>query len=127
MKWSRRELLTGLVGAAASVVALPGTARARGIRVMGRAGDLVPGQVIRVVWPPDQDAAGAYIVHVVDRHEVGTAAAPEPSGLFTQVMEVQAFPPDGRLRPGRHDFYLETHGRRLWLGGYDVARFRFGF
>ena len=114
-------MLRGFVDGPAPVTEL--VAFARGHRVEQLT--LLP--VARPDAAQDQDAAGTFIVHVVDRNEVATAEAPEPSGLFSQVMEVRAFPPDGRLRPGRHDFYLETHGRRLWLGGYDVARFRFGF
>ena len=107
--------VTGLAFVAGPLRALAGVPRRSGGR------DLVPGQVVRVPWP----GAATVVVHAHGRTET-RVAAPAPSGLLMPRIDVVAMPPDGRLPAGRHDFFLEGPDGRAWLGGYDVAPFRFG-
>ena len=122
----RREFLVGMAGAIAGVVGLP-VSRALGLPRVAGGGDLAPGEAVRVLWPRGLDWRKAVVAHSLDGVRTGTVAAPEPTGLLIECLEVRASPPDGRLRPGRHEFSLLVGGRALRLGGFDIAPFRFGF
>jgi hypothetical protein len=118
---TRREFLVVAGATAASLV--PAVALAASHR--GR--DLVPGQVVRVRWPLLVPPDRATVVHELDGRVLSRRPAGRPRGFLQPRFEVAAMPADGRMRPGRHDFYLEVPGRpRVWIGGFPVARFRFG-
>lgn len=121
----RRVFLASSLGAAAAFAAgLPAVAApvARGRR------DLAPGEVVRVEWPRWLDSSSARLVHELDGRVLSRTPVPPARGILLPRIEVVAMPADGRMRAGRHDFFLEVEGSgtRLWLGGFGVARFRFG-
>ena len=122
----RREFLRDAVGALAALVVLPVPGLRAGPRVVGGAGEVAPGDVVRVVWPRALDAGRASVIHAVDGRIRTTTAAPPPTGLFLQFLEIAAVPADGRLGPGVHEFSLEVDGRRVVLGWFRVSPYRFG-
>ena len=122
---TRREFLAGAAVAAGAIVAGASPADASP-RPASSARDLVPGQTVRVSWPWGLGSAGVEVVHRHGTRETRTPA-PVPSGILLRRIEVVAMPFAGRMRAGRHDFFLEVPGRgRLWLGGFGVSLFRFG-
>ena len=116
----RRDFLASLGVTGLAFAAGPMRAFASG-RPSAGGHDLVPGQVVRVPWP----GPATTLVHAHGRTEA-RVPAPARRGLLMPRIDVVAIPPDGRLPAGRHDFFLEGPDGRAWLGGYDVAPFRFG-
>ncbi len=116
----RRDFLASLGVTGLAFAAGPLRALARG-RPRSGGRDLVPGQVVRVPWP----GRATILVHAYGSTET-RVPAPAPVGVLMPRIDVVAMPPDGRLPAGRHDFFLEGPDGRAWLGGYDVAPFRFG-
>ncbi len=125
-KTTRRQFLTGAMGLGLAGVAMPGMEMVPAVRVLGDTEALVPGDFIRVVWPWTLDPKRASVVHVANGEESTPMPVPEPTGLVFPRVDIPAIPPDGRLRAGRHEFFLAFEGRYLYLGGFDVRRFRFG-
>ena len=86
--------------------------------------DRVPGEVVSIRWPVG--ASRVRLLHELDGHEQSVSPV-RVKGLFVKRVEVVLMPSDGRMRPGRHEFFLLCDGRvRIPLGGFGVASFRFG-
>ncbi len=119
---TRRGVLAGLCGG------LVLFARARVSRALAP-GDLetprVPGERIRVFWPPLVDPSQARVWVLRDGHVVGEAPLHVPAGRWWRFLEVEALPP-APILPGRYDFALAVGPFRLPLGGFRIAPFWFG-
>lgn len=85
----------------------------------------IPGERIRVWWPPLLDPARARVQVLRDGRPVGTAAVHPLRGRLGRFLEVEARPPPP-VRPGRYDFVLTVGPVRVALGGFRIAPYRFG-
>ena len=123
---TRRQFLTGLASLGALGSVLPALDLVPSLKVLGDTESLAPGDHIRVVWPWTMDSARAQVIHVVNGDVSDPMPVPAATGVFLPHVEIVAIPPDGRLRSGRHEFFLTFEGQHLYLGGFDVRRFHFG-
>jgi hypothetical protein len=122
----RRRFLAEILASGAALAVSPLGSRASP-QVRDGVRERVPGEIVTVAWPRSLDGRDAEVVMVRGGREVERNPVPRPRGLLFQRIDVVLMPSDGRLRPGRHDFFVECEGRRVALGGFSVQGFRFGF
>ena len=122
----RRRFLAEILASGAALAVSPLGSRASP-RVPDGVRERVPGEIVTVAWPRSLDGQSAEVVLVRGGREVERRPAPRPRGLLLKQIDVVLMPSDGRLRPGRHDFFLQCDERRVALGGFSVQGFRFGF
>lgn len=86
---------------------------------------IVPGERIRLWWPPVLDPSRALVQVVRDGVFVGHAPVRCVGGPIWRYVEFEARPPSP-VCPGYHEFRLVAGPWRLVLGGFRIVPFRFG-
>jgi len=114
----RRGFLARGLWSLAAFLLWPRSGAASSGRILGLI--QAPGQ--EVLWEGAGPGTSGWFVHRCNGVERSRRRVNALSGGISLV----GLPRDGTLEPGVHEFLLETGGRRVFCGGFQVAAFRFG-
>lgn len=117
MDLRRREFLLALASMMGQVV-LPDFSTSR---------HLVPGRVARVYVPLSWREDKLKVIYRHDKVGEKIVLAQPARGFLWPYIEFMVAPPDSRMRPGKHEFFLEaSDSRRIPIGFFEVSRFWLG-